>query len=165
MESVPAYYADLLRWKPVMDNPALYFSTPPVNEIVALLEATRIIVGEGLDERFSRHARIARAMRAGFASLGLKVFTAADCRADTLSVLLYPEGVEDAPFRAAVAACGVVIAGALGPLAGKACRVGHMGNIGDDEVVRTLAALGEALGRSGHEVDTEAAVAAARAEF
>ena len=163
--SVPAYYADLLRWKPIMDNPALYFSTPPVNEIVALLEATRIVVDEGLDERFRRHAQVARAMRAGFATLGLGVFTSADCRADTLSVLVYPEGVEDAPFRAAVAARKVVIAGALGPLAGKACRVGHMGNIGVEEVVRTVSALGEALVELGHSVDAAAAVAAARAEF
>ena len=163
--SVPAYYADLLRWKPIMDNPALYFSTPPVNEIVALLEATRIVVDEGLDKRFRRHAQVARAMRAGFAILGLGVFTSADCRADTLSVLVYPEGVEDAPFRAAVAARKVVIAGALGPLAGKACRVGHMGNIGVEEVVRTVSALGEALVELGHSVAAAAAVAAARAEF
>ena len=163
--SVPAYYADLLRWKPIMDNPALYFSTPPVNEIVALLEATRIVVDEGLDKRFRRHAQVARAMRAGFAILGLGVFTSADCRADTLSVLVYPEGVEDAPFRAAVAARKVIIAGALGPLAGKACRVGHMGNIGVEEVVRTVSALGEALVELGHSVDAAAAVAAARAEF
>jgi alanine-glyoxylate transaminase/serine-glyoxylate transaminase/serine-pyruvate transaminase len=164
LESVPAYYADLLRWKPIMDNPALYFSTPPVNEIVALLEATRIIVGEGLEQRFRRHAQVARAMRAGFASLGLEIFTSADCRADTLSVLIYPEGIEDAPFRAAMAARKVVIAGALGSLAGKACRVGHMGNIGVDEVVRTLSALGEALAESGHSADVGAALAAARAE-
>lgn len=163
--SVPAYYADWLRWKPIMDNPASYFSTPPVNEIVALLEATRIVVEEGLQARFERHARIARSMRAGFAALGLEIFTEADCRAATLSVLVYPEGVEDAPFRAAVAERGVVIAGALGPLAGKACRVGHMGNIGSEEVVRTLTALGDALVASGRSVDLEAALAAARAEL
>jgi aspartate aminotransferase-like enzyme len=159
--SVPAYYADLLRWKPIMANPALYFSTPPVNEIVALLEATRIILDEGLGERFARHARVARAMRAGFAALGLEIFTSPDCRADTLSVLAYPGGIEDAPFRSAVAARKVVIAGALGPLAGKACRVGHMGNIGVEEVERTVAALGEALGELGQAGDTAGAVAAA----
>ena len=80
-------------------------------------------------------------------------------------MLLYPEGIEDAPFRAAVAARKVVIAGALGPLAGKACRVGHMGNIGVEEVVRTLSALGEALSESGQPADVDAALAAARAEF
>ena len=163
--SVPAYYADLLRWKPIMDNPALYFSTPPVNEIVALLEATRIILGEGLDARFERHAKVARAMRAGFAALGLELFTLPECRADTLSVLAYPDGIEDAAFRSAVAARKVVIAGALGPLAGKACRVGHMGNIGIDEVGRTIAALGEALDELGHAADTAEAVTAARVEF
>ena len=104
-------------------------------------------------------------MRAGFASLGLEIFTAADCRADTLSVLIYPEGIEDAAFRASVAMRKVVIAGALGPLAGKACRVGHMGNIGVEEVVRTLSALGEALADSGRSADVEVTLAAARAEL
>jgi aspartate aminotransferase-like enzyme len=163
LESVPAYYADLLRWRPVMDNPSLYFSTPPVNEVVALLEATRIILDEGLAERFERHARVARAMRVGFEALGLEIFTSADCRADTLTVLHYPDGIEDAPFRASVASRGVVIAGALGPLGGKAFRVGHMGNIGVEEVVRTVAALGDSLVEAGHPRDPAAAVAAARA--
>jgi aspartate aminotransferase-like enzyme len=39
----------------------------------------------------------------------------------------------------------VVLAGALGPLAGRAFRVGHMGNIGPAEVGRTLDAIGEGL--------------------
>ena len=142
---VPAYYADLLRWVPVMDNPAAYFSTPPVNEILALHEATRLVLAEGLAARFERHARIARSMREGFAALGLALFTAPDCRADTLSVLRYPAGVDDAAFRAAVARRKVIVAGALGPLAGRGFRVGHMGNIGAAEVERALDAIGAAL--------------------
>ena len=47
LPSVAAYYADLLRWQPIMENPAKYFSTPPVNEILAFLEATRIVLDEG----------------------------------------------------------------------------------------------------------------------
>jgi aspartate aminotransferase-like enzyme len=161
LRSVPAYYADLLRWKPIMENPSLYFSTPPVNEVIALLEATRVVLREGLEARFERHARIAAAIREGFEIFGLEVFTDPGCRADTLSVVRYPDGVEDAAFRSRMAQQGVVIAGALGPLAGKACRVGHMGNIGADEIGRTLGAFGAALDASGREADGERAVAAA----
>jgi hypothetical protein len=90
--SVPAYYADVMRWLPVMQDPGKYFSTPCVNEIVALAEALRILHAEGLDARFARHARIARAFRAGLDALGLALFTDASCRADTLSVVLLPKG-------------------------------------------------------------------------
>jgi hypothetical protein len=51
--------------------------------------------------------------------------TAPDCRADTLSVVRYPAGVEDAAFRKEMASRRVVVAGSLGPLAGKAFRMGH----------------------------------------
>ncbi len=165
MASLRAYYADLLRWKPIMDKPSLYFSTPPVNEILALLEATRIVLEEGLEARFRRHAQIAAAMRAGFGAWGLEIVTDADCCADTLSVVAYPDGVEDAAFRSAVARREVVIAGALGPLAGKACRVGHMGNIGAAEVRRTLEALGASLNELGYEASVEGAVEAANSKL
>lgn len=139
--SVPAYYADVLRWLPVMEDPSRYYATPPVNEVLALAEALRMVHEEGLDARFARHARIAAAFRAGIGALGLSYFTSEECRAETLSVVRLPDGVEDLPFRRAVAARGVVIAGGLGPIAGKAFRLGHMGNIGAGEVARALEAL------------------------
>jgi len=145
---VPAYYADLERWAPVMEDPARYFSTPPVNEVLALLEATRAVLAEGLDERFARHARVARSVREDLVALGFTLFAAPDCRADTLSVLLYPPGIDDAGFRSAVARRKVVLAGGLGPLAGRAFRIGHMGNIGGAEIDRALQAVREGL----HEV-------------
>jgi alanine-glyoxylate transaminase/serine-glyoxylate transaminase/serine-pyruvate transaminase len=39
----------------------------------------------------------------------------------------------------------VVLAGALGPIAGKAFRLGHMGNIGVGEVASVLEAIEESL--------------------
>jgi aspartate aminotransferase-like enzyme len=146
--SVPAYSADLLRWAPIMENPGLYFSTPPVNTIVALGEAMKIILEEGMAARFARHARIAKMIRDRIASLGLGLFTSEDHLADTLSVVRYPEAVDDAKFRAEMAAEGVIVAGALGPIAGQAFRLGHMGNIGTPEVTRALEAIEACLVRS-----------------
>src|SRR5512143_2596472 len=159
--NVPAYYADVLRWLPVMEDPGRYFATPCVNEMVALAEALRMIHEEGLPARFARHQRIGRAVRAGLEALGLALVTAPDCRADTLSVVFHPKGVEDVPFRKEMASRGVVVAGCLGPLAGKAFRMGHMGNIGAGEVAKALSAVEESLRALGVSVTPGSAVAAA----
>jgi alanine-glyoxylate transaminase / serine-glyoxylate transaminase / serine-pyruvate transaminase len=159
--SIPAYYADVMRWLPIMQDPGRYYSTPCVNEIVALAEALRIVHEEGLPARFARHGRIARSVRAGLEALGLKLFTAPDCRGDTLSVILLPEGVADVAFRKEMASRGVVVAGGLGPIAGKAFRLGHMGNIGAGEVVAALQAVEGSLRALGVTVPQGAAVAAA----
>jgi len=159
--SVPAYYADALRWLPIMQDPGKYYSTPCVNEVVAFAEALRMVHREGLPARFKRHAAIGRAARAGLEAMELKYFTESDCRADTLSVLLLPAGVEDLPFRKGLAARGIVVAGGLGPIAGKAFRLGHMGNIGAGELVTALGAIEATLADLGSAVKPGSAVAAA----
>jgi aspartate aminotransferase-like enzyme len=162
---VPAYYADLMRWLPIMENPAGYFSTPCVNPILALAEALKMVLEEGLERRFARHQRNARAFRAGLAALGLSLFTDADSLADTLSVVLHPEGVEDAVFRRTMASHGIVVAGGLGPVAGKAFRLGHMGNIGVAEVAATVQAVESSLTACGLEIEPGLALSAAAAEL
>lgn len=159
--AIPAYYADILRWLPIMEDPGKYFATPCVNEIVGFAEALRILHEEGLPARFERHKRIGRAVRAGLEALGLSFVTAPDCRADTLSVVFYPKGVEDPAFRKEMASRGIVVAGCLGPLAGKGFRMGHMGNIGSGEVARALQAVEESLRVLGVSISPGSAVAAA----
>ncbi|HOW86518.1 MAG TPA: alanine--glyoxylate aminotransferase family protein [Candidatus Aminicenantes bacterium] len=149
LASIPAYYSDILLWLPVMRDPAKYFSTPCVNEIRAFAEATRIVIEEGIEERFERHELYAGAVRAGLAALGFSFFTDPRFAAATLSVVRYPDGVEDKAFRAGLYARGVVVAGGLGPTAGRVFRMGHMGNLTSaqvrlaiDAVEATLAGLG-----------------------
>jgi alanine-glyoxylate transaminase/serine-glyoxylate transaminase/serine-pyruvate transaminase len=163
--AIPAYYADVLRWLPVMEDPGKYFATPCVNEVVAFAEALRILHEEGLAARFERHKRIGRAVRAGLDALGLSLVTAPDCRADTLSVVWYPRGVEDPVFRKEMASRGVVVSGCLGPLAGKAFRMGHMGNIGSGEVARALQAVENSLLTLAVSVSPGSALAAAAKHF
>lgn len=161
LERVPAFTADLLRWQPIMDNPANYFSTPPVNEIRAFGVALEIVLEESLPSRFERHARIAGAFRAAFEAAGLELFTSGRCLADTLSVIRYPEGIGDEAFRCAMASRNVAVAGALGPIRGQAFRVGHMGNIGAGEVLTTVSALESSLVELGREGIRGRALAAA----
>jgi alanine-glyoxylate transaminase / serine-glyoxylate transaminase / serine-pyruvate transaminase len=143
---INAYYADLRRWEPVVEQPAgRYFSTHATGMLRALDVSLQLIAAEGLEARFARHRRVAAAIRDGFTRLGFTSMTDAEALAPTLSVLAVPEGVAEAELRRGMAERGVVVAGCLGPFAGRGIRVGHMGEVGDAEVERTLEAAAGAL--------------------
>lgn len=142
---IPEYYVDFEKWLPIMENPAKYFATPAVNLVWAMKAATEIIAEEGLRERAERHARTAEYIRSELEAMGFSILAKQGCRASTLSVVIYPAGVDDAKFRAALYSEGVMVAGALGAYAGKAFRLGHMGNIDLNDAAAVLSAIRRAL--------------------
>lgn len=162
MEAIPAYYSDLLNWLPIMKDPSKYFSTPCVNEIRAFGESTKIVLEEGLENRFDRHARTAQAIRAALKRMGFSFFTQKPYLADTLSVVIYPQGVEDKSFRRRLYENGVVVAGGLGELSGKVFRMGHMGNLSTPQVYFALEAIEKTLSSIDYKFDTRSALKAAR---
>jgi aspartate aminotransferase-like enzyme len=72
-----------------------------------------------------------------------------------------PDGVEWAPFNAAMRARGLIIAGGQGMWAGRILRFGHMGAVGIDEMADALRLMGATLPDFGHAADGEAAAQAA----
>ena len=162
MPSIPAYYADLLRWLPIMKDPSKYFSTPCVNEIRAFNESTKIILEEGLDVRFSRHKKTARAIREALRSLGFSFFTDETFLADTLSVVSYPEDLEDKAFRSRLSDNGVIVAGGLGETAGRVFRMGHMGNLSASQVYFAMQAVEDTLSSMDYAFEPKIAVNRAR---
>ncbi|HBK85632.1 MAG TPA: alanine--glyoxylate aminotransferase family protein, partial [Firmicutes bacterium] len=158
MERIPAYYGDIKNWLPIMQNPGKYFATPAVNMFYAYEVAMQTVMNEGLANRYRRHRVIARALRAALATYGMRALAAEDVAAPTLSCVLYPEGIDDAAFRKALAAKGVVVAGALAGLAGKAFRIGHMGNTTLADFRLALTTMAEVLNDLGHSVDAEQAI-------
>jgi len=163
MDSIPAYYADLLRWLPIMKDPAKYFSTPCVNEIRAFCEGTKIMLEEGMEKRFARHAKIGRAFRSALSALGFKLFTEESYLADTLSVAYYPVGVEDVPFRSTLAENRVIVAGGLGAVAGKVFRLGHMGNLSFSQVEFAVNAIEATLTSLNYSFQPKVGIEAAAA--
>jgi alanine-glyoxylate transaminase/serine-glyoxylate transaminase/serine-pyruvate transaminase len=163
--SVPGYYTDWKNWLPIMENPSNYFSTPPVNLILALNESVNIIMAEGLPARYARHELIGRSVRAGLAALDLEPVTKQEALAPTLSVIKYPQGIDDAAFRAKMEEFGLVIAGGVGALKGKIFRIGHMGNISFAEIAITLNAVERSLASLGYKVKPGTAVGTAAAEW
>lgn len=163
--TIPEYYVDFEKWIPIMENPSKYFATPAVNLVWAMLEATKIVKEEGLKARADRHAKNAAAMHKALESIGLRILANAGCRASTLSCVIYPEGVDDAKFRAAMLDEGVVVAGALGAYAGKAFRIGHMGNATENDMIVALSAVERSLKACGANVELGKAVGTYIAEM
>ncbi len=162
---IPEYYVDFEKWIPIMDNPAKYFATPAVNLVWALKEATAIIREEGLQARAGRHRKNADAAAKALESIGFTILAKPGCRASTLSVAIYPAGVDDGAFRNHMFQEGVVCAGALGAYAGKAFRLGHMGNITENEMIVGLAAVERSLKACGADVELGRAVGVYMAEM
>ncbi|GHG90066.1 alanine--glyoxylate aminotransferase family protein [Comamonas sp. JC664] len=167
---VASVYADFAEWLPIMEayeagKPA-YFATPPVNLVAALDVSLGQILAEGMEARFARHQRMARAFRAGWRALGLRLLPTSEAvAANTLSAVYYPEGV-DAALVGGVKGQGVVVAGGLHPdLKTRYFRVGHMNRVGPADVLSTVGALERALSAAGHRAEPGAGVAAAQASL
>jgi len=163
--TIPDYYVDFEKWIPIMENPSKYFATPAVNLVWAMAESVRIIKAEGLGSRAARHSKNAKAVHTGLEAIGLTILAEPSCRASTLSNVIYPTGIDDSAFRAAMIDEGVVVAGALGAYAGKAFRIGHMGNITENDMIIMLTAIERALKAVGGQVQLGAAVGAYMAEM
>lgn len=158
IDRVPAYYCDIYNWLPIMNDPSKYFATPPVNLIYAYDEGMRLVIEEGMANRYKRHESFGKAVRAALAVYGMKALADENDAASTLSCILYPEGMDDAAFRSALAKKGLIVAGALAHLAGKACRIGHMGNTTIDMLEKAITLIGETMIEQGFSVDSKLAV-------
>lgn len=141
----------------------VYHHTAPVSMILALREAARMALEEGLDERIARHGRNAAALRAGLSALGLEFVVEERYRLDQVTLVWIPEGVDDADVRRRLLAeRSIEIGGGFGPFGGKAWRIGLMGeSCKAENVLALLSALESILTDEGYEVAAGAGVSAA----
>lgn len=141
----------------------IYHHTPPVPLLYALHEALRLVIEEGLESRFARHARNGRALRAGLEALGLRLLVPDAYCTPQLTAVLVPEGLDEAGVRTALREeHNIEIGGGLGQLRGRVWRIGLMGESSTAaNVLVLLAALEELLPRFGFEVASGVGVSAA----
>lgn len=163
----PPLYLDWNSWLPVhrayeARQPS-YFATPPTSLILALEVGLGELLADGIEARVRAHARTAAALRAAWNVLGLRQVPRSEAEtANTLSVLLYPEGV-DAGLLPRITGRGIAIAGGLHPaVKTTSFRIGHMGYTvtRPDFLKRTVEAVAEALRESEAAADPGAAVGA-----
>ena len=133
-------YGDMVR-----NNATGYFPyTPSIPLLYGLKEAIDMLLEEGLDNVFARHAYLAAGVRAAvLEGWGLKLCaTEPQWYSDTVSAIVVPEGFDAAKVIArAYSQYNTSLGAGLSKVAGKVFRIGHLG---DSNVVMCLAAVAAA---------------------
>ena len=129
----------------------------------ALQEACRQVLEEGLEARWTRHQRFARATRQAVEAIGLDLYPNYHLAGDCVTAVCVPNGLEEGDIvRTLRERYQVGIGGSTaGEATGKLFRISHQGVQASAEMlIPTLAALEQALSDLGHAVRPASAVAA-----
>ncbi len=164
---VQSFYFNLQDLESYWGQSRSYHHTAPISMTYALREALRMMMEEGIDNRISRHAKVAAALRAGLQALGLELLADPEFRLNPLTTVGIPEGIDDAQVRSILLNdYGIEIGGGLGEFRGKAWRIGLMGDSARDRnVLALLSALEQILNANGYEVAYGSSLAAAQREL
>jgi aspartate aminotransferase-like enzyme len=147
----PRYYFDLRSELACQPRGDTAFSTA-VSLVVGLRESLRMILEEGLEAVFARHAWTAHAVRDAITALGLELFAPRAPSFATTAVRA-PDGLDAGRLVARLRdAYGVTIAAGQGQAAGKIFRIGHLGWLDAFDMLTAIGALELALQDLGYPV-------------
>ncbi len=148
-----------------------YHHTAPISMNYALCEALAVVLEEGLEARWRRHALHSRALVAGLLALDFRMFARDGHRLPMLNAVWIPDDVNRAIPEAQVRRrlldeFNLEIGGGLGAVAGKIWRIGLMGESSRREhVFAFLSALESILFSAGVRPSVGAGLTAASAVY
>jgi alanine-glyoxylate transaminase/serine-glyoxylate transaminase/serine-pyruvate transaminase len=128
-----------------------FYGTPPTQMIWGLRESLDMLFEEGLPAVFARHRRLADATRAAVErwcaaeALSFQTIPPA-ARSDTVTCIRMRDGLDpDGLRRFCRERLNVAFGAGLGPLEGKAFRIGHLGDLNEPMILGALATLETAM--------------------
>lgn len=132
--------------------PRAYHHTAPISMMYALHESLRLVVDEGLEARWQRHADVAQKLYDELAKLDIFPLVDAAIRLPQLTTAVIPKGIDGKAVQVFLLKnYNIEIGGGLGELAGKVWRIGLMGhNARAENVVTFIGALKDALRAQGY---------------
>jgi alanine-glyoxylate transaminase/serine-glyoxylate transaminase/serine-pyruvate transaminase len=140
-------------WRPVLAaaETGVFPYTPPTNLLYGLREALAMLAEEGLPAVFSRHARHAEATRRAAGGWGLEIVCQnPDEYSGTLTAVILPAGHDADQVRALILdRFNMSLGAGLGRLAGRAFRIGHLGDLGDVSLAGVLCGIEMGLTLTG----------------
>jgi alanine-glyoxylate transaminase/serine-glyoxylate transaminase/serine-pyruvate transaminase len=147
---LPRSYWD---WGPMLKfNATGYFPyTPATNLLYALDTGVDMLLEEGLENVFARHERHAEATRRATRAWGLEI----QCdeprhHSPALTTVRLPEGHSADALRATILErFNMSLGGGLGQLSDRVIRIGHLGDIGDLQLMGTLSGVEMGLAVAG----------------
>ena len=144
---MPRYYWDFSKAKDFLQKGQTPW-TPAISIFYALDTTLDLMLNEGLNNIFARHARVAQVARNGVKSLGFSLFPEEAYASNTVTAVNATDKI-DIPKLIQVLReeYDIVIAGGQRKLAGKIFRIGHLGSVDEDDIKLVLEALNKALPR------------------
>jgi aspartate aminotransferase-like enzyme len=142
---MPRYYWDFSKAKDFLQKGQTPW-TPAISIFYALDITLDLMLKEGLNNIFARHARIAQIARNGVKSLGFSLFPEEEYASNTVTAVNATGNIDVSKLIQMLREeYDVVIAGGQRKLAGKIFRIGHLGSVEDDDIKSVLEALNKAL--------------------
>ena len=141
-----------------------YPYTPSVGLMNGLKLATEMLLDEGLDNVFTRHARLAEGVRAATFAWGMTPCAKRpELYSNTVTAICTPEGfnASDIVTRAAQE-YGMAFGAGLGDVAGKVFRIGHLGMLTDAMALSGIATAEMIMADLGLPIQLGSGVAAAQ---
>jgi aspartate aminotransferase-like enzyme len=159
--TLPKFYLDLGKYRKAAAENSTPF-TPPVNLYFGLKVALEMMQAEGLESIFARHTRHKEATRLAMRALGLPLF-APDSNASPAITSVMPDGVEAEKIRSVMKKrFNIALAGGQDHLSGKIFRIGHLGYVGDRDILCAISALEATLQELGHSAPDSGVLAASK---
>jgi aspartate aminotransferase-like enzyme len=156
--SAPRYVMDWERTREAQAKLDAPF-TPAVSIVRALDVALGLLLQEGLEAAFDRHARLGRSCREGAKAMGLELFSPDEDRSAVVTAIRAPEGVDGTEVVSALRdRFGITIANGQRDLKGKIFRIGHIGWFDIFDITTALAAVELVLADAGADIERGVAV-------
>ena len=142
---MPRYYWDFSKAKDFLQKGQTPW-TPAISIFYSLDVTLDLMLSEGLNNIFARHARVAQMARNGVKSLGLSLFPDEKYASNTVTAVNATDKI-DVPqlIQMLREEYEVIIAGGQQKLSGKIFRIGHLGLVYEKDIKSVLEALNKAL--------------------
>jgi len=128
-QKVQSWYLDMTMLEKYWGPDRVYHHTAPISMVYAIRESLRIVLEEGLANRWERHSTYHHNLVSGLEKLGLTMLVEEPYRAPMLNSVVIPPEVDDVSVRKKLLEeYNTEIGSGLGPLKGKIWRIGLMGH-------------------------------------
>ena len=142
---IESYYMNLLRWKPIMDDPKMYLATPATQVILALREAMLEVKEEGIENRWARHRKLGETTRGRVEEWGQRFVAEDGHRADTVTSFWVENGKAGPIQKTLEEEHNIMVARGIYDDRDRMIRIGHFGILTPDLLNRSLDHMGETM--------------------
>jgi alanine-glyoxylate transaminase / serine-glyoxylate transaminase / serine-pyruvate transaminase len=144
---VRSWYLDAAAIARYWGEERVYHHTAPISALLGLHEGLRRVLAEGLEARWARHGEVGRLFQEHIQDRDATLLAAEGARLPQLTTLAWPDHLDEGALRRRLLTeHGIEVGGGLGPFAGRAWRVGLMGEGATHATVdRLLDAIDEVL--------------------